>query len=64
MCEDCLSKPGSSNEDIVRRTGGASEESDDVNDLHDNNDDRQSDADNCEESEDEDEVEDRICECR
>ena len=32
--------------------------------MTNNNDDRQSDADNCEESEDEDEVEDRMCECR
>ena len=65
VCEDCLPKPGPSNEDIVRRTGGASEE---VMTLMifmtNNNDDRQSDADNCEESEDEDEVEDRMCECR
>ena len=47
-CKDCLLKPGSSNEDIIRGTGGASEESD-VNDLHDNNDDQQSDAHNSEE---------------
>ena len=53
-CEDCPSKPGSSNEDIVRGTGRASEERDDVNDLHDNNDDRQSDAHDSEGSEDED----------
>ena len=39
MCEDCFSKSESFNEDIIRGTGGASEESDDVNDLYDNNDD-------------------------
>ena len=52
-CEHCLSKPGSSNEDTVRGTGGASEESDDINDLHDNND-RESDVHDSERSDDED----------
>ena len=52
-CEHCLSKPGSSNEDTVRGTGGASEESDDINDLHDNND-RESDVHDSERREDED----------
>ena len=59
-CKDCFSKPGSSNEDIVRGTGGASEESDDVNDLHGNNTDFQLDAHN---REDENEVEGRMCGC-
>ena len=64
-CEDCFSKPGPSNEDIIRGTGGASEESDDVNDPHDSsNDDGQSDAHNSEETEDEEEVEGRMCECK
>ena len=39
VCKDCFSKPEYSNEDIIRGTGGVSEESDDVNDLHENNDD-------------------------
>ena len=63
-CEDCLSKPGSSNEDIIRGTGGASEESHDVNDPHDSNDDGQSDAHNNEETKDKEEVEGRMCECK
>ena len=63
-CMDCLSKPGCSNEDIVRETGGASEKSDDINDFHDNNDDQQLNAHNSEESEDEVEVEDIMCEYR
>ena len=63
-CEDCLLKPGSSNEDIVRGTGGASEKSDDVNDFHYNNNDQQSDAHNSEDSKEEDKLEDRMCEFR
>ena len=63
-CEDCLSKPGSSNEDIIRGTGGASEESHDVNDPHDSNDHGQSDAHNNEETKDKEEVEGRMCECK
>ena len=65
VCEDWFSKPESSNEDIIRGIGGASDESDDVNDLHDNNDDDwQSDIDKSKKSEDEEEIEDRMCECR
>ena len=62
VCEDCLSKPGAStNKDIVGGTEGASEGSDDVSDLHDNEDDEQLDVDNSEKSKDKNKVEDREC---
>ena len=59
VCKNCFSKPGGSNENIIKETEGASEESDGVSDLHDNNGDGQSDADNSKESKDEDDVVDR-----
>ena len=49
---------------VLQGTGGASEESHDVNDPHDSNDDGQSDAHNNEETKDKEEVEGRMCECK